>query len=145
METFINPMTGEVVPYTITAVTKTRQELADFLKKVESAKEKCDEVLFELLENEPKQTFASDSMIVKIVQAKRKVFELDKVFDLLGNVRSYQKDGQVVDLYQPKAGAIQEYLQIQSDKGELTEEEVKKFKDSFYEKLSAPYIKVEKR
>ncbi len=126
-----------------------RVKIKGEIKEKEDKLKELDLQLMEDLENEPKRSYESDNYIAKIQQRRSKVFDLDKVLDLIGEDRVYKKvnkeTGEItkLNLYNPSATVIKEYLQDKADKDELTHEQVEQYKASFYEKLSEPFIMVE--
>jgi uncharacterized membrane protein YgaE (UPF0421/DUF939 family) len=145
MNTITNPITGEVISLSITSLAASQRELTEMEKKIKQAKGFIQDKLIDLLEDEPNNAYSNDEMVVKRVQSNRKVFNLDNVMDLLGDARKYKnKNNQEVDLYKPVASAVEDYLAIRAENGELTQEEADRYKESYELKPSAPYVRIEK-
>lgn len=147
MEFYINPVTGEKIPKTISALSIARLQMKEQIKKLEDVVSEIDKDLLVMVDEEGGK-YETDNYYISVIRARKKVFDVDKVIVLLKGVTKFifKNDKGIEEeksLYTPNAGVIKEYLVQRQENGELTLEELEKYKDSFYEKLNAPFIKIE--
>ena len=126
----------------ITKLATKREVINSKIKALEKQKALIDEQLFELLDKEDNEKFLiSPKKQVSIIRSSMKIFDMNKVYELIGNDRQVQqvdkKTGEVkrLELLKPNETALKVYV-AEHLLGQ-------KYKETFQIKSKKPFIKIE--
>ena len=126
----------------IAKLAAKREIINSKIKTLEKQKASIDDQLFELLDTEGNEKFLiNPKKQVSIIRSSMKIFDMDKVYELIGNDRQVQqvdtKTGEVkrLELLKPNETALKVYV-AEHLLGQ-------KYKEAFYVKSKKPFIKIE--
>lgn len=126
----------------ITKLTTKREVLKAKIKLLEKECEQIDAKLMELLSQEGGERYSlNPKKMVSVVRSSMKVFDMDKVYELVGDERQVKqvdkKTGEIkrLNLFNVNDSALKLFV-MERQLGD-------KYKQSFYLKGKKPFIKIE--